>query len=138
MALGYYSDSMKLRSNLVLRVKHRKVRNCELFTLSTILYNFSHRASQSMKWGSFKCCPKEESNLTLSNSYKKVLNKYTLLIKISSSDSLLFMCVSINQLHQHCLQHLRNTDSLVSSQSCDIRSCYLKKLYAPQGHIKTF
>lgn len=104
MALGYYSDSMKLRSNLVLRVKHRKVRNCELFTLSTILCNFCHIASQSMKWGSFKCCPKEESNLTLNNSYKKVLNKYTLLIKISSSDSLLFivcMCVSINQLHQY-------------------------------------
>lgn len=76
MALGYYSHSMKLRSNLVLWVKQRKVKNCELFTLSTILNNFYHIASQSINWGSFKCCQKKESNFPLSNSYKNTRQTY--------------------------------------------------------------
>lgn len=51
--------------------KTQEVKNYRVCALNTTVYDFSHMASQSMKWGYFKCCQKEESNISLINPLKR-------------------------------------------------------------------
>lgn len=86
-----------------------EVKNCELCALHCILCDFLHIASQSMKWGWFKYCQKEESNFLLINLYKEVLDKYSLLVRCLSH-------LTLSYMDFFCIQKTATSVSLWSLQ----------------------